>query len=46
MLGIVILIFGPAKLRIIVIGTMLGLACAYLTYKYAVPIFISLLNGS
>ncbi len=44
-LGIVILIFSPAKFRIIVIGTMLGLACAYFTYKYIVPIFISSLNG-
>ncbi|AXU06120.1 DUF5510 family protein [Rickettsia japonica] len=43
-LGIVILIFSPAKFRIIVIGTMLGLSCAYFTYKYIVPIFISLLN--
>ncbi|KJW03670.1 putative membrane protein [Rickettsia endosymbiont of Ixodes pacificus] len=32
-LGIVILIFSPAKFRIIVIGTMLGLAYAYFTYK-------------
>ena len=44
-LGIVVLIFSPAKFRIIVIGTMLGLACAYFTYKYIVPIFISSLNG-
>ncbi|AFB25754.1 MULTISPECIES: DUF5510 family protein [spotted fever group] len=44
-LGIVILIFSPAKFRVIVIGTMLGLSCAYFTYKYIVPIFISLLNG-
>ncbi|WP_032139309.1 DUF5510 family protein [Rickettsia tamurae] len=44
-LGIVILIFSPAKFRIIVIGTMLGLACAYFTYKYIIPIFISSLNG-
>ncbi|ABV84439.1 MULTISPECIES: DUF5510 family protein [spotted fever group] len=44
-LGIVILIFSPAQFRIIVIGTMLGLACAYFTYKYIVPIFISSLNG-
>lgn len=44
-LGIVILIFSTAKFRIIVIGTMLGLACAYFTYKYIVPIFISSLNG-
>lgn len=44
-LGIVILIFSPAKFRIIVTGTMLGLACAYFTYKYIVPIFISSLNG-
>ncbi|WCR56629.1 MAG: hypothetical protein PG979_000686 [Rickettsia asembonensis] len=44
-LGIVILIFSPAKFRIIVIGTMLGLACAYFIYKYIVPIFISSLNG-
>ncbi|QCS23865.1 hypothetical protein FEC77_00805 [Rickettsia parkeri] len=44
-LGIVILIFSPAKFRIIVIGTMLGLSCAYFTYKYIVSIFISLLNG-
>ncbi|BBJ31007.1 MULTISPECIES: DUF5510 family protein [spotted fever group] len=44
-LGIVILIFSPAKFRIIVIGTILGLAFAYFTYKYIVPIFISSLNG-
>ncbi|AFC70471.1 DUF5510 family protein [Rickettsia australis] len=44
--GVVILIFSPAKFRIIVIGTMLGLACAYFTYKYIVPIFISSLNGT
>ena len=40
-LGIVILIFSPARLRIVVIGTILGLMLAYLTYKYIVPIFIS-----
>ena len=39
--GIVILIFSPAKFRIVAIGTILGLALAYLTYKYIVPIFIS-----
>ncbi|HJD59449.1 MAG TPA: DUF5510 family protein [Rickettsia endosymbiont of Omalisus fontisbellaquei] len=44
-LGIVILIFSPAKFRIVVIGTILGLAFAYFTYKYIVPIFISSLNG-
>ncbi|ABV73044.1 alanine racemase [Rickettsia canadensis str. McKiel] len=44
-LGIIILIFSPAKFRIVVIGTILGLTFAYFTYKYIVPIFISLLNG-
>ncbi|MCZ6886585.1 MAG: DUF5510 family protein [Rickettsia endosymbiont of Ixodes persulcatus] len=44
-LGIVILIFSPAKFCIVVIGTILGLAFAYFTYKYIVPIFISSLNG-
>ncbi|MGL4226308.1 MAG: DUF5510 family protein [Rickettsia sp.] len=44
-LGIVILIFSPAKFRIVVIGTIVGLAFAYFTYKYIVPIFISSLNG-
>ncbi|MGI4752616.1 MAG: DUF5510 family protein [Janthinobacterium lividum] len=44
-LGIVALIFSPAKFRIIVIGTALGLTLAYYTYKYIVPIFISSLNG-
>ncbi|WP_347939271.1 DUF5510 family protein [Rickettsia oklahomensis] len=44
-LGIVILIFSPAKFRIVVIGTILGLAFAYFTYKYIIPIFISSLNG-
>ncbi|ABV74482.1 hypothetical protein A1C_00745 [Rickettsia akari str. Hartford] len=45
-LGIVIVIFSPVKFRIILIGTMLGLACACFTYKYIVPIFISSLNGT
>ncbi|ADE29605.1 DUF5510 family protein [Rickettsia prowazekii] len=45
-LGIVILIFSPAKFRIIVIGTILGLACAYFTYKYIIPIFIASLNAA
>jgi len=44
-LGIVILIFSPAKFRIVVIGTILGLVFAYFMYKYIVPIFISSLNG-
>ncbi|WP_342226504.1 DUF5510 family protein [Rickettsia endosymbiont of Urophora cardui] len=44
-LGIVALIFSPAKFRIIVIGTALGLTLAYYTYKYIVPIFIFSLNG-
>ena len=44
-LGIIILIFSPAKIRIVVIGTILGLTFAYFTYKYIVPIFISSLNG-
>lgn len=44
-LGIVILIFSPARFRIVVIGTILGLMLAYLTYKYIVPIFISSLQG-
>lgn len=44
-LGMVTLIFSPAKFRIIVIGTALGLSLAYYTYKYIIPIFISSLNG-
>jgi len=45
-LGIVILIFSPAKFRIVVIGTILGLAFAYFIYKYIVPIFIASLQGA
>ncbi|WP_341787147.1 DUF5510 family protein [Rickettsia endosymbiont of Cantharis rufa] len=44
-LGIVILIFSPAKFRIVAIGTILGLVFAYFAYKYIVPIFVSSLNG-
>lgn len=44
-LGMVTLIFSPAKFRIIVIGTALGLSLAYYTYKYIIPIFIFSLNG-
>ncbi|WP_253308128.1 MULTISPECIES: DUF5510 family protein [unclassified Rickettsia] len=35
---IAVLIFSPSKFRVIVIGTTLGLTCAYLTYKYLLPI--------
>jgi|GEM_PF-6788655 len=45
-LGIVILIFSPSKFRIAIIGTILGLTLAYLTYKYIVPIFIGSLNAA
>ncbi|HJD55660.1 MAG TPA: DUF5510 family protein [Rickettsia endosymbiont of Pyrocoelia pectoralis] len=44
-LGIVILIFSPAKIRVIIIGTIIGLIFSYYTYTFIAPIFISSLNG-
>lgn len=41
-IGIVILIFSPSKFRVIVLGTLLGLTFAYLTYKYLLPILLTL----
>lgn len=44
-LGVVILIFSPAKIRVIIIGTIIGLIFSYYTYTFIAPIFISSLNG-
>ncbi|XVN40260.1 MAG: DUF5510 family protein [Rickettsia endosymbiont of Argas persicus] len=46
LLGIVVLIFSPARFRIAVIGTILGLAFAYFVYKYIIPIFIGSLSAA
>ncbi len=40
----IIIIISPSKYRVIIIGTLLGLASTYLTYSYLLPFFLTALS--